>query len=313
MKYTILSENISGSAITNLTEDIFKALQDQLHEVQVVYKLSDLPKQCGILVNLLPKQLPKIHYQKRFVKIDKIYTVFTPNFIEFEEHDLIQILFLGKKYNFICPSETSYNDFDNFCLNNFSMELYKSIMDNTEMSFFGIKDIFKDINSNKKTKFIVPFTRVNETQKKITVQSKITSQIKKLIPESTHTFMCNPFFGKEKEHTFGYDEVIETIEDQNTLAGFVQEYGFFISTSKTESFGLFYLELIKSGVIGIFVDHEWVDRILPDYPFVCAEKDVVNTVNKLYNDYDSSKKKLADFQKYISDNYSWSKFIKSLN
>lgn len=316
LNYVIFSENIPASAITNITKSISDLLQLQGNKVEIVDKVNLLPPSCDVLVNLKTNFLPKLFYQKRFCKIGKIINVFTPNFIEFQPHEIVSSIMLFAKTECICPSPTSFDDLNNFCMQYLSMEMYRDIMSKVKIVRFGIEEIFEDKKTNNKNEFVVPFVRVNETQKNISLHSKITTELKKKLPKTNHTFFLSEFFdGSDKKDTSAKLKpytVKKAYSDILLIACLARKFGFFVSTSKTESFGLYYIQLIKSGVIGVFVDHDWVHKILPDYPFVFNKNNIVEETIKLYNNYESSKKKLAHYIELIEQTMTWENFTNNL-
>ncbi len=60
----------------------------------------------------------------------------------------------------------------------------------------------------------------------------------------------------------------------------------FLSTAHAESFGVMYLELLCSGVVGVFTHSEWIDSLLPEYPFRTTAKNVPAMMASIYRDYD---------------------------
>lgn len=308
-KYTIYTESIENSAITNITRSIENELRVRGYEVEVVDKIKDMPKNAGTIINLIPHHLPKLHTLKRFLSIEEIYTVLTPNFIEFQPHELAHFLLLGLKYPIVFPSLTSEQCFEDFAMTYLSAQVYRDVK--KRVAYFGIGKDFHDTGENDRSEFVVPFTRVNETQKRISLHSKITKEIKKKLPETQHTFFVNPFFAKDKQNDYGYDRVLDTRNAEET-ARTARKVGFFISTSKTESFGLYYLELIASGVVGVFVENDWIRKLLPNYPYIYPEKTVVANTIKLYNNYTEAKKNLEPFRALIAEKYKWESFINSL-
>jgi hypothetical protein len=63
----------------------------------------------------------------------------------------------------------------------------------------------------------------------------------------------------------------------------------FLSTSQWESFGIYYLELLCSGVVGVFQDRPWVRELLPGYRYIVSTKELVSTLQHVRENYDEAR------------------------
>lgn len=78
-----------------------------------------------------------------------------------------------------------------------------------------------------------------------------------------------------------YIEVNESLP-QEEFWNEASKCGAFLSMSKSESYGLAYLELIKIGLVGIFKDEQWVRFIYGNYPYVGKSIEEVVLLLKSY-------------------------------
>lgn len=61
------------------------------------------------------------------------------------------------------------------------------------------------------------------------------------------------------------------VREQGTRQQYVEwiaDRGAFLCCSNFESFGIYYLELLLSGCVGVFLDRPWIMKLLPEYPLV---------------------------------------------
>jgi hypothetical protein len=69
----------------------------------------------------------------------------------------------------------------------------------------------------------------------------------------------------------------------------------FLCTSNYESFGLYYLELLASGAVGVFLDKPWVRALLPGYRYVAKKDDLLGMLKHVREHH-------AEAKQYIQEN-----------
>lgn len=320
-RVTIHGENIAGSAITNVGNSIRTALIAHGLEVAMDYDFKNLN---GFVINLLPHHITRIEGAKRFTGINKIVNVFAPNVEEYSPSEMASIALSALKHPMVCPSDYAHRSFMDFVVKYFSPEIIMKLGKNIHTIPYGINPQFSGkFNPANADRFIVPFVRDNQGQKRIKLHHDISKTIAKDVKNAfsrdiSTTFLYNPVFLK-KESLYPSYEMKEVFESQVLLSLDVRDYGFFISTSQFESFGLFYLELLASGVVGIFADKPWVRSLLPhDYPFIYPDKLLGKKALEVYaqvinGDCDEAKKAILSAQSHIRTMYSWDTFASAVS
>lgn len=160
---------------------------------------------------------------------------------------------------------------------------------------FGIDARFHSTGQNDPDKLIVPYNRIVQSQKNLDLHVKISRQYSVLSaqlgrPVKTHDFLHASAYdpGKiDSDKDIGRD--VYTFRPQfktrDETAEGLRDYGMFLSTSMFESFGIYYLELLKSGVVGVFLDRPWVRRLLPDYRYIVKSEDLVPMMSHVRENY----------------------------
>jgi len=104
----------------------------------------------------------------------------------------------------------------------------------------------------------------------------------------------NNFFVKSLDCVDDVYNCMFQYSSREDYVNYIKNVGFFVSTSNYESFGLYYLELLASGVVGVFVDKPWIRKLLPDYKYIVNKNHVVSVVGQLHSDYVAANKYIHD-------------------
>lgn len=148
------------------------------------------------------------------------------------------------------------------------------------VNLFGISPEFMQDGENAPDLMIVPYNRVNQSQKNLKLHVEISRQYvqwasAKGFDPKIDFFYAGKFSPDKKSYDVGADLYhYQPQNDRPTFIASASRYGTFLSTSMYESFGIYYLELLASGVVGVFLDRPWVRRLLPDYRFIAAKSDL---------------------------------------
>ena len=100
------------------------------------------------------------------------------------------------------------------------------------------------------------------------------------------------------------DEAIKPYEDVYTFTTQPEsrdEYranasktGLFVSTSRTESFGIYFVELLLAGAVGLFQKQPWCELLLPGYPFMGTPAELPDMALWAYKNHDEAKATLRE-------------------
>ena len=114
-----------------------------------------------------------------------------------------------------------------------------------------------------------------------------------------------------------FDQTAYAISQQpETREGYVKNArrcGMFFSVARYESFGIYYMELLFAGAIGVFLDRPWVRKLIPEYPFIVAANEIVPCMMHIRENYAEVRADLhANVLPALRDRFSLSGFVESL-
>jgi hypothetical protein len=120
---------------------------------------------------------------------------------------------------------------------------------------------------------IAPFNRVNQGQKNINLHADLTRAYQNGcaaagLPVQKTAFYHVDMPGKDYS---AYEDVYDLRpqpESRDVYKASARTFEQFLCTANYESFGIYYLELMLSGVVGVFVNKSWVYRLLPGYDLI---------------------------------------------
>lgn len=214
-------------------------------------------KDCDIVLNLVIEDVAKIEQQRRYIGYGKQVCFFSSNTEEYTEQELIGFFAYMTAVPFIVHSQHHYDQCKK-ALKNFSPARHKASLNNLHFIWGGITDNFKFTGDNSPWKWLVPYNRVNKSQKAIDTHQELSNKSYVLVNKNLgmnceHNFILpkDKTLAADLETTYAKIDQPENREDYIKLA---QEHGLFICTSNYESLGLMYLELLACGVVGVFLD-----------------------------------------------------------
>ena len=125
-----------------------------------------------------------------------------------------------------------------------------------------------------------------------------------------------PGFGPEKKSyakEFAHWQFAEQPPDRATYQANARAHGMFLCTSTGESFGLYYLELLASGCVGVFLDQPWVRALLPGYPFIAKAGELLSLLAWVRLNHAEARARLdAETIPFIHLTYSMPRFVRQL-
>lgn len=295
-----------------MCEDMATIYRERGHECSVTTKVGSITHSDLVVVNH-PKEINAVKKLRRFVRIDNIVILFSPWPEGYSKEELANMLVAAHDTPMICHSESLHALVKKYMKELFAPALLRRILGNLHYVPFGILPTFTDESTNSPDKFIAPFNRC-EKGKGFDTHSKATQVVKKHLPDTEHhLFLADISLSREDRFD---TSMYHTCPQEETREGFQQrlrEMGIFISTSTGESFGLYYLELLMSGVVGVFLDAPWVHSLLPGYKLVAPMGELPAMAESVHHDYDKAKKYIqTKVQPYIREHYSLDRFCKQL-
>lgn len=160
---------------------------------------------------------------------------------------------------------------------------------------YGIEDVFVP-GVNDPDRLIVPYNRVAQTEKDVRLHCEETEKYLVWARSKGFDPVCDFFhvpakvWGPEGKEAFVKPGVYRFFEQPKDRAVFVENarsYGLFLSTSRGESFGTYYLELLASGVCGVFLDAPWIRQLLPWYRYIVPKAELAETMAGIRQNWDA--------------------------
>lgn len=162
----------------------------------------------------------------------------------------------------------------------FAPSVGHAILSNVHSIYYGIEEGFTIHTDASPDNLVVPYNRWEPGQKNHAAHIKASTTYKVIIGE---TFRQSFYFHKvdfdppkdAPGSAFDVYYFQDQFYDREAFKANIGTHGLFLCTSVRESFGLYYLELLMAGVVGVFLDKPWIRKLLPEYPYIAKEADLV--------------------------------------
>lgn len=324
MNITMLLETGADETTSGylMCQDLKKVLDAMNHKSFVVATIKEISDtRPDLLLNTNPRAI--IEVQKvagRYFYCGELVTLFTPCMYAFNNAQIAYMMVSALDTPMIAHSPKIYDDIRLEVKRLFNPAIQRKIMANVFLIPYGVSSdyVFAKRTEDLLGNFVAPFTRAITTQKRYPTHQKVT-QLTNALYSLKNWPMKTVFYYASKRwahvdtvDTTGY-ELRPVIVDRTVYAKEMQEYAFAISCSDDESFGLYYIELILSGVIVLFSDFPWVHMLLPGYKFVTTDEDLPKLAVWVREHYDEA---FAYIEKevvpYINERYRIEKFAQAL-
>ena len=314
MKITLHSYGHETGSTYLMCVDMVKVLEEMGHECEITLKVGEI-KHSDLVIVVHPKDIMKVRKLKRYVRMDSIVLLFSPYPYGYLDAELAYMLITAKTMPLITHSSTLYGVIDKQAKELFAPALYRKMKPNMHLVNFGPHPSFESARRNDKTKFIAPFNRYAEKNNDdhAAITRRLTVMIKQKLGDDTqHTFFhADPSLSHVDKHDVSMYDTRPQLESRTEFAEALRDYGMFLSVSSGESFGLFYLELLVSGVVGVFWEGDgWVERLLPGYRYKVGSKaDAHAMALHVYENYEEAREYLhSRVIPFIRENYDLKKF-----
>lgn len=165
----------------------------------------------------------------------------------------------------------------------FAPSVGRAILSNVHSIHYGIEEGFTIHAPASPYNLVVPYNRWEPGQKNHAGHMKASLAYKIMLESAGspyqqtfyyHIDAFNPHKDVPKEALDVYSFAPQ-FDDRAAFKANIGKSGMFLCTSVRESFGLYYLELLMAGVVGVFQDYAWIRKLLPEYPYIAKEADLV--------------------------------------
>lgn len=312
-----------GTSIWVMAQDIKQAFEELGIEVDIHTGKSFKEFNKKHVLSLREHTTGKVMQAKRFMGMKTYTAMHTRHFNELTEAEWIGMMaqfYKGKSgaqpIRMIAMSPHTWQEIRERIARYFSPGVGKKILENTKQISYGVASMFTDTDKNNPDLFIVPFNRPKSTM--MSALNRVTMETNVMIGRTgrkvQHHFRHAPGYGPERLPS--WDASMYVVEEQPKLreqyAEQARNYGIAISVSESETFGLYFLELLMSGVVVVFRDAPWVRKLLPGYQYMYEMKHLSTGVYNVWCKYDEARKYLqSTVQPYIREHYTVKHFVQS--
>lgn len=312
-----------------MAHDLQEYLTDLGHEVEISVGVKRDKMHKTHVLNLYEHRVPSIVKAARYMHLLSVTSVYVRNPKEFLLGEWVGILgqygkpkASGVLLNSVCHSEFMYEWIKRDARKYFNASFARDVVSNHYCIPYGIRDEFSDEGKNDKNLIIVPFNRFDAGYKNFADHIETVTKFNQIctlkgLPQPTHLFRHGQNLGPKPKQAANYDTSVYQMEVQpRNRHDYIRDaktYGMFLCTSVSESFGIYYLELLMSGAVGVFLDKPWVRKLLPDYKFICPKATLTETLFWCYTHYDEAKQYLREeVQPYIRERYMMRRFASQM-
>ena len=223
----------------------------------VATKVEDLKGSDVICLSL--EEMPKLLAAKKFIGIGAITMLLAGNWEEFDDWHRGALLQLTATTKLVVHSPYSYQEVIKTARTYLAPAKLKAVLQNLYLIPYGVSMEFT-ATSKGGSNWIVPYNRVNQSQKNILLHIELSTLL-----ASTRTvnqlFIVMQGWGTSKSFDLSIYDLVEQPPTREEYLQLIANRGAFLSTSKYESFGIYYLELLCSGAVGVFMKAPWVDLL----------------------------------------------------
>lgn len=169
---------------------------------------------------------------------------------------------------------------------------------------YGIEDGFVPWVDANPDSVVVPYNRWEAGQKNLPLHMRL-SRLYALQAEMDGRKVETVFYrnadpygqAKAKDVPAEASEIYDFRDqfyDRPTFRAEIGQHGLFLCTSLRESFGLYYLELLMAGVVGVFQSYPWIEHLLPEYPYIVSEPELLPQLAWIREHYEEARVRIRD-------------------
>jgi len=225
------------------------------------------------VVSIVLEDLPKL-----MARCKHVWAFIAAAREDYKDHELLRALMLLEEglEGWICHSQYTRDQCAKFMRETLHLQLALRLMDKFRLVTWAV-DRFDWHDSKDRYTWVCPWVWVYEASKKNTYHHQVTGRVQAIAAQR----------GWPMRTIFRYDNLAQRSEadfpnyvmrpkvKRGDYDSVLREYGAFLSTSSHESFGIYYLELLQTGAVGVFEDYEWVRKLLPGYPLIVQRNQIV--------------------------------------
>jgi len=300
---------------------VAKTIQERVPGSLIVKSTSDKDlAHADLVINIDTNCTTALVRGKRFLHYDRLVVLLAGNLEENPLHEQLEMLGHAFNHTLVVHSKHSYNSVREFCTVWFSPAKARTLLSSIKCVPYGIEDSFVCSSTNSRDKWIVPYNRINQTQKNISKHYELTKIVSQILgaaegAEVDMMFIASPNIMGQSVSLEKYPEYRFVLQPptRQEYRELVSDRGMFLCTSNFESFGIYYLELMCMGAVGFFLDRPWIRELLPNYKYIASAQDFPQMVLEAYRNFDEAKSYVqTTVVPFIRKNYTLDSFVSGL-
>jgi hypothetical protein len=325
-KLTIITDKLVGMSIDLIADSLKAAAEAKGVPTTIVRagKAHDDVHQANV-ISLIPMEIERYAPAFRFVHPQRFTTVIAPNWEERELPDQLKLMayhlapkWAGVPVQLIAHSPHTVDQVTKCARSTLSPSAARAFGSQFKAVFYGIEDGFEPGDNNPDS-LVAPFNRWNQTQKQANLHSEITRNYQVMAKARGLTVISTFYRAQTDIEMFGYKPEMDvhiTMEQPATRDEYranARKHGMFLCTSKFESFGIYFLELLASGVVGVFLDAPWHQSLLPGYRYTAKAQNLAAMMMHVRENYQEARRYLLEtIRPMILDRYTVGRFNETL-
>jgi glycosyltransferase involved in cell wall biosynthesis len=294
-----------------------KSIANCIPGAVVSNRQSDLDH-VDLVVNVDWEATPKLVTAQRFQHYKKLVVVLGGNFEELTAGDKLGLIGrVTPRIPLVVHSRHSHNAVTKFARTWLNATKLRKILESVHCILYGIEDAFEWSEEKNKYKWVVPFNRIDRKHKDIDLHYAITGKVTNALLLRDGIKLDSMFIYSPKlwqaapPSEFPDYRYVDQPSSRDDYRGLVKDCGMFLCTSKSESFGIYYLELMCTGAVGVFLDKPWVRTLLPVADkLIFSKEDLAAGAIHVLDNYEEYRQYLKEVVvPYIRQTYRLQKFV----
>lgn len=300
----LIGHEEDGLSVKLVTDQVEAGLSAQGWAVERLPRTAKslAPAHQKLVLCLEPTLVSRLLADPRYLRPKALASLFVTNLEEMAPLERLPYAgaFLSKTYAGIPVQHLVHSAYTEQAFNAYVQGLFqpshaREFRANQKTLWYGISDDFKPGPADPDL-LVAPMNRVAVFQKRCDLHAEITGRYLLASQRQGRRPTCRFFHvpgAGPSDKSCKFDRSAYEFQEQPAREAYpakAREHGLFLSTSEWESFGIYYLELLASGVVGVFLDRPWVRTLLPSYRFVASKADLLPMMLHVRQHWDEARR-----------------------
>lgn len=322
MIYIYAGKNNPGTSMHLVAEQV----RDAFPEAKIIYNLTEV-RGDDFVINIVFEDTEKILETRRYVGRYGYACLLAGHPGAENDYAILHQLLYYQKHPMVTHSSRMRSYLQSIAGAYLQPSITRKIMGNVKTVIYGLEDGFEPgpYSKDMAYRWIVPANRMGMTDKNLTLHGKVSQKVStaQLARDKANPLQHLMYLSKAGRKPLDhpdfkrteFPEIYMLLDQPDTREEYkanARKAGGFLCTALDESFGIYYLELLLSGCVGVFLDREWIRALLPGYPLLAkGEKELEAMMLHVVQNHKSWREYiLKETVPFIKDRYQLSRFKK---